>query len=205
MAKHSTELIKYICCKQRAGHDFPSENCLKSSCGQTCGIAYLLYIINSHPNTHSFDHVQLVYDEIGVVQKTAKKKYVYGIITKTNNFNKFIDSFTEQFKKYLNHHMIWNWQFQYKINIPNLLDANSLFLHIDYINKPIVKHYHKTNNQWGTQGKFTYFIGIEKRKPGEIVETKTVSHFIKDTEQDWSMAIHILRDYYIQRKKQMAR
>ena len=153
--KKSTQLIKHICCKQRTDHDFSKEERIKSDCKQTCGLGYLLYALNSHPNTHSFEHIRLVYDKIIVVDQTAKGQNVNGIALQDYIWKEFKSAFIVQFVKYMKHLTSWIWQHKYKINVDNLLTPDSLALHVDYINKPIVKYYHKTNNQWGTQGKFT--------------------------------------------------
>ena len=102
--------------------------------------------------------------------------------------------------KYVKHHITFNWQYLYKTNLESSLDVNSIFIHWDFINNPIVKYYQQLQNHWGTQCKFAYLIGIEKIKQQDCIQTTTISYFIKDPKHDFSAAHHVIRKYCIQKQ-----
>ena len=78
LEKKSTELIKYICCKQTGQqHDFPPEDCVTGDCTNGCGIGYILLCLRQHPSTHRFDNNTIIYDKITVVDEIKNRK-IYG-------------------------------------------------------------------------------------------------------------------------------
>ena len=196
--KKSTELIKTICCKQRNQiHDFPKEQCIKGNC-PNCGINYILLCLRSHPQSHSFEHAIIKYDQSEAVDK-VKKTLIYGICPKTNTFTQFTQAIIK-LNKYVNHHTTFIWQFLCKIDMKSMLNMQRLHTHWDYINNPKVRYYERLNNQWSTQNKFAYLAGIETSRINGVVKQKSINYFIKDPKHDFAAAHHIIRKYCIEQK-----
>ena len=53
----------------------------------------------------------------------------------TQNYVEFITELTAKFIKCTKHHIALKWQFQCKISVENLLTANSIAIHWDFINE----------------------------------------------------------------------
>ena len=198
--KKSTDLIKYICCKQRGQtHDWPPEMCVAGNCDNGCGVGYVLLCLRKHPKMHTFANAMVRYDQNEAVGKVGKH-IIYGIKEKHCTYNQFIGHFTVEFLKYIKHHVTFTWQYLQKIQQGNVLNKNNLITHWDFINNPIVQYYQRLNNQWGTKQKFAYLIGIEKKRPQESVIKTSLSYFIKDPKHDFAAAHHVIRKYCIQKQ-----
>ena len=86
-------------------------------------------------------------------------------ISVKKNYTEFFREFIANFVKYTKQHVVKGWPCKYGTSIEHLLNKNTLALHVEYINDPIVKRYHETSSPCKTQGKFSFFIGIDKQKP----------------------------------------
>ena len=111
--------------------------------------------LDSHPNSHTFGECKITFDQIQVVDKSDKQRPIYGIKARTESYSEFIKTYVTELKRYMIHHYKYIWQHTQKLTLLATLPQNSILTRWDFINNPKVKHYFKTNNQWGEIAKFS--------------------------------------------------
>ena len=75
----STEFIKSVCCKN--DDKLPFKKCLDGNCGVfNCGYKWITKVLlELHPNTHSFDNIDIQFDQIECLETTDEGRSIYGI------------------------------------------------------------------------------------------------------------------------------
>ena len=202
----STEFIKCVCCKNNG--QIPKYSCTTGNCGIfNCGYKWVeKVLIELHPHSHDLSTCFIKYDQIECVEKTDKGRSIYGIKTYIDPWSKFVEDYVTKCKQYILHHACFIWQHQQKQLLLKSVPTDARFIHWDYINNPVVKYHHLTNDMWGEQKKFSLLIGVDTGHTANgannsSIETETDAYYVKDTNHDWNMALDIVEKHIIATKE----